>query len=153
MPLRNREELVEEFHGGMGQPISSSMTDSKLFELRWKLIREEMKELEDEFSAATVDIKRGRIPENMEQIFKELADLQYVISGFAVTYAINLDEVVRQVHTSNMSKLENGKPVFRDDVKVLKGKIYKPPKLSELVNEMWETINLRRSGVKNEIRF
>ena len=153
MPLRNREEIVKQFHEGMGQPVSSAMTDSKLFELRWNLIREEMKELEDEFCAASVDIKRGKIPENMEALLKELADLQYVVSGFAVTYGINLDDLLKEVHHSNMSKLENGKPVYRDDGKVLKGKNYKPPYLSDLVDEMWETIRMKGSGVKDEIRF
>jgi predicted HAD superfamily Cof-like phosphohydrolase len=136
-----RENLIKEFHRGMGQPMSVVMTDLNLFELRWNLIKEEMQELNEEFASATVDIMRGRPPENMEDIFKELADLQYVISGFAVTYGIDLESVVREVHTSNMSKLEDGKPVYRDDGKVLKGKNYKPPQLTELVHKMWDLVN------------
>tara|TARA_B100000686_G_C16036104_1_gene593011 strand:- start:45 stop:443 length:399 start_codon:yes stop_codon:yes gene_type:complete len=127
--------------------MSVPMTDLKLFEMRWNLIKEEFGELDSEFSSSWVDIMRGRPPENMKDIFKELADLQYVISGFAITYGIDLDGLVKEIHNSNMSKLENGKAVKREDGKVLKGKNYKPPQLIPFLHRMWDRVNLNmRTG-------
>jgi predicted HAD superfamily Cof-like phosphohydrolase len=137
----HRENLIKEFHRAMDQPISVVMNDLKLFEMRWNLIKEEFQELDSEFASSWVDIIRGRSPENMKEIFKELADLQYVISGFAITYGIDLDGLVKEIHTSNMSKLEDGKPVKREDGKVLKGKNYKPPQLDTFVHRMWDKVN------------
>jgi predicted HAD superfamily Cof-like phosphohydrolase len=66
---------------------------------------------------------------------KELADLVYVCFQFAASQEWDLDEAMRRVHRSNMSKLdENGKPIYREDGKVLKGPNYKPPNLADLVN-------------------
>ena len=69
-----------------------------------------------------------------EEQLKELADLVYVTYHKAVTFGWNLDEAVRRVHASNMSKLdEEGEPIFREDGKVLKGPNYKEPNLSDLI--------------------
>jgi predicted HAD superfamily Cof-like phosphohydrolase len=68
-----------------------------------------------------------------ENLIKELADLVYVTYGYASTFGWNLDEAVRRVHASNMSKLdEDGQPIFRADGKVLKGPNYKEPYLADL---------------------
>ena len=65
---------------------------------------------------------------------KELADLVYVCYQYAENMSWNLDEAMNRVHESNMSKLDkDGKPIYRDDGKVLKGPNYKPPDLSDLV--------------------
>ena len=64
---------------------------------------------------------------------KELADLVYVCYQYAENMSWNLDEAMNRVHESNMSKLDkDGKPIYRDDGKVLKGPDYKPPDLSDL---------------------
>lgn len=69
-----------------------------------------------------------------EDLLKELADLVYVTYGYAATFGWDLDEAVRRVHASNMSKLgEDGQPIFREDGKVLKGPNYQEPDLSDLV--------------------
>ena len=69
-----------------------------------------------------------------ENLLKELADVIYVANGYAATFGWDLDEAVRRVHASNMSKFdENGKHVLRDDGKVLKGDWYEDPDLSVLV--------------------
>ena len=69
-----------------------------------------------------------------EECLKELADLVYVCYQYAENMRWNLDESLNRVHESNMSKLdEDGKPIYRDDGKVLKGPNYKPPDLSDLV--------------------
>ena len=65
---------------------------------------------------------------------KELADLVYVCYQYAENMSWNLDEAMNRVHESNMSKLdEDGKPIYREDGKVLKGPDYKPPDLSDLI--------------------
>ena len=65
---------------------------------------------------------------------KELSDLVYVCYQYAANMNWDLDEALRRVHESNMSKLgDGGKPIYREDGKVLKSKNYKPPTLSDLV--------------------
>ena len=65
---------------------------------------------------------------------KELADLVYVCYQYAASMRWDLDEAMQRVHESNMSKLdEDGKPIYREDGKVLKGPNYKPPNLDDLV--------------------
>ena len=69
-----------------------------------------------------------------EEALKELADLVYVCYQYAANMGWPLDEALDRVHRSNMSKLgEDGKPIYREDGKVLKGPNYKPPTLSDLV--------------------
>lgn len=65
---------------------------------------------------------------------KELADLVYVCYQYAASQDWDLDEAMKRVHESNMSKLdEYGKPIYRPDGKVLKGPNYSPPHLEDLV--------------------
>ena len=64
---------------------------------------------------------------------KELADLVYVCYQYAENMGWFLDEALNRVHESNMSKLdEDGKPIYREDGKVLKGPNYAPPDLTDL---------------------
>ena len=73
-------------------------------------------------------------PEFPANCLKELADLVYVCYQYAANMGWDLDEAMHRVHESNMSKLdEYGKPIFREDGKVLKGPNYKPPNLEDLV--------------------
>ena len=72
--------------------------------------------------------------EHKENALKELADLVYVCYQYAENMGWDLDEAMYRVHESNMSKLdEKGKPIYREDGKVLKGPNYKPPNLQDLV--------------------
>ena len=69
-----------------------------------------------------------------EECLKELADLVYVCYQYAENMNWFLDEALNREHESNMSKLgEDGKPIYREDGKVLKGPNYQPPNLSDLV--------------------
>ena len=69
-----------------------------------------------------------------EEALKELADLVYVCYQYAENMHWFLDEALNRIHESNMSKLdEYGKPIYREDGKVLKGPNYKPPNLEDLV--------------------
>ena len=68
------------------------------------------------------------------EALKELADLVYVCYQYAENMNWFLDEALNRVHESNMSKLdEDGKPIYREDGKVLKGPNYKPPSLTDLI--------------------
>ena len=67
---------------------------------------------------------------------KELCDLIYVCYQFADNKGWDIDEAMDRVHKSNMSKLDdNGQPIYRQDGKVLKGPNYKPPNLTDLLND------------------
>lgn len=125
---------VKEFHEAFGHPINKE-PDAKEIDLRIDLISEEHKEVQDELNdlwdmAYDKDINTNEIK---RKLTKELADLLYVIYGTAVSFGLPLDEVFDRVHKSNMSKLgDDGKPVYREDGKVLKGNNYKPVDLSDL---------------------
>lgn len=97
--------------------------EPELEALASKLITEEFKEFMDEngFDQAA--------------LLKELADLVYVCYGYADRFGWDLDEAFRRVHLSNMSKLDpvTGKPIFREDGKILKSSSYKEPNLGDLV--------------------
>ena len=93
------------------------------------LITEEFKEFLE--AEATFYLSN---PSNRANILKELADLVYVCYQYAANLGWDLDEAMHRVHESNMSKLdEYGKPIYRDDGKVLKGPNYAPPTLEDLV--------------------
>ena len=93
-----------------------------------QLIVEEFKEF---LEAEGMLFMHGR--NHQEHALKELADLVYVCYQYAENMGWFLDEALNRVHLSNMSKLdEDGKPILREDGKVLKGPNYKPPDLSDL---------------------
>ena len=93
------------------------------------LIVEEFKE----FLEAESHLYRDN-PTVESEALKELADLVYVCYQYAENMNWFLDEALNRVHESNMSKLgEDGKPIYREDGKVLKGPNYKPPDLSDLL--------------------
>ena len=73
-------------------------------------------------------------PQDREATLKELADLIYVCAQYAENMNWDIEQALRRVHRSNMSKLdEDGNPIYREDGKVLKGPNYQPPDLSDLV--------------------
>lgn len=91
--------------------------------LRRKLHDEEHAELADALASG-----------DRHAIAQELADVVYVAFGTALAYGIDLDAAVREVHRANMSKLgDDGRPVLRDDGKVLKGPHYRAPDMREAV--------------------
>ena len=118
-------EMVRDFAKRMDQPLDNVWpTSLKLEDLRWAMIQEEYAEAFDESCNRNHE----------EAMLKELADLVYVTFGYAATYGWNLDEAVRRVHLSNMSKLGlDGKPLKNPEGKVLKGPNYQKCNLSDLV--------------------
>ena len=94
-----------------------------------RLIVEEFKE----FLEAEQQLLYG-YTRNAEDCLKELADLVYVCYQYAANLDWDLDTALDRVHESNMSKLdEEGKPIRRQDGKILKGPNYKAPDLRDLV--------------------
>ncbi len=90
---------------------------------------EEFKEFLDAENQLLKDFKI-----NSSDCLKELADLVYVCYQYAENLGWDLDEALDRVHKSNMTKLgSDGKPIYREDGKVLKGPNYTPPNLSDLV--------------------
>lgn len=129
---------MREFHKVFGLTIGADPT-VKLLQLRRSLIDEETKELFSDIDAAIAYLEKGEIVprELYTNMLKELADVQVVISGTAVALKPlkELEEAFQRVHDSNMSKLgEDGKPLYREDGKVLKGPNYFEPDLSDLVS-------------------
>lgn len=124
-----QQDLVAQFTKAMEQPVDAEMTQD-LLDLRQKLIMEEAAEVFDEFERPKLT-PNGTI--DKARLTKELADLLYVVHGAAVAFGLPLEPAFVRVHNSNMSKLgEDGKPIYRDDGKVLKGPNYKPADLTDL---------------------
>ena len=83
-----------------------------------------------------IEFGQAHTKEGAENCLKELADLVYVCYQYAENMEWDLDEAMRRIHRSNMSKLGlDGKPIRRADGKVLKGPNYEPPNLTDLVNQ------------------
>lgn len=132
--MNTYEQKVREFHAATDAAIDRGF-DIRLLELRKTLIAEEVKELFAELDAAIEQLKSGgqvTKPTRLNMM-KEIADVQYVLSGTSVTFGLPANEVFARVHESNMSKLgPDGKPLVRPDGKVLKGPNYHPPVLEDL---------------------
>jgi predicted HAD superfamily Cof-like phosphohydrolase len=119
-------ELAGDFMNAFGQEVLTEPTcpSPELAKLRLELIREEVEEL-------NVGIEGMDIVE----IADALTDILYVVYGAGHAFGIDLDECYREVHRSNMSKLgEDGKPIYRDDGKVLKGPNYFHPNLKDILD-------------------
>ena len=73
---------------------------------------------------------------NPVEVFDSLVDQEYVNLGFANLLGLDMTEGFREVHSSNMTKLdENGQPIFREDGKLLKSNLYTPPDLNKVYNK------------------
>lgn len=119
-------KMVEEFHKTFGANISESpnLPIESERELRKKLLTEEFNEyLEGEHNNDIVEISDA------------LGDMMYIIYGTAVSYGLPIDEIFAEIHASNMSKLdENGKPIYREDGKVLKSNLYFKPDIKKIID-------------------
>jgi predicted HAD superfamily Cof-like phosphohydrolase len=118
-------DKVKQFMEVFGQDVLNrpTMPSSELAKLRLELIREECEEL----TVATNAM-------DMVEIADALTDILYVVYGAGHAFGINLDACFDHVHASNMSKLgDDGKPIYRDDGKVLKGPNYWAPNMSKFV--------------------
>ena len=118
-------ESVKKFMETFGQEIKekASFPNDKITSLRYDLIKEEL----DEFKEA-IDKK------DIKEVADALTDILYVTYGAGHAFGIDLDKCFEEVQNSNMSKLGNdGKPIYNDKGKVMKGPNYFKPNLSKFV--------------------
>ena len=95
----------------------------KIVKLRYDLIKEELLELE-------LAVKQR----DLKEVADALTDILYVTYGAGLAFGIDLDRCFNEVQKSNMSKLgENGKPIYNDQGKVMKGPNYFKPNLNKFV--------------------
>ena len=116
-------EKVKEFMTTFGQEIKdkAEFPNEKIVELRKKLIDEEFNELKDAINE-----------NNLIEVADALTDILVVTYGAGVAFGIDLDKCFKEVHRSNMSKLsEDGKPIYNEFGKVMKGPNYFKPNLKQ----------------------
>ena len=118
-------ESVKKFMETFGQEIreKASFPDDKITSLRYELIKEELDELRE-----AIDSK------DMKEVADALTDILYVTYGAGHAFGINLDKCFEEVQNSNMSKLgSDGRPIYNDKGKVMKGPNYFKPDLNKFV--------------------
>ena len=109
-----------------GQEVKNkpSFSTDKINKLRLDLIKEELSELTDALNN-----------KDLLEVADALTDILYVTYGAGHAFGIDLDKCFDEVQNSNMSKLdENGKPIYNEHGKVMKGPNYFKPDLSKFVN-------------------
>ena len=119
-------EKVGLFMKTFGQEIKMkpSFSTEKINQLRIDLIKEELQELQEA-------IKNNDLKETVDA----LTDILYVTYGAGHSFGIDLDKCFEEVQNSNMSKLgEDGKPIYNESGKVMKGPNYFKPDLSKFVS-------------------
>ena len=116
---------VKKFMETFGQEVKTKaeFPSEKIIKLRYNLIKEEL----DEFEEALKD-------RDLKEVADALTDILYVTYGAGHAFGIDLDSCFEEVQNSNMSKLgKDGKPIFNDAGKVMKGPNYYKPDLSKFV--------------------
>ena len=121
--MADEQTMVEAFHRTFNILVNPNPTvvDGQTRELRIRLIQEEFDELREALEG-----------EDLSSIAKEMADLLYVVYGTAVSYGIDMDQVFREVHRSNMSKVGGYK---REDGKWVKPATYSPARIEPILAE------------------
>tara|TARA_B100000941_G_scaffold192851_1_gene139611 strand:+ start:147 stop:521 length:375 start_codon:yes stop_codon:yes gene_type:complete len=118
-------EKVGTFMKTFGQEVKdkASFSSDNINKLRYDLIKEELGELKE-----AIDSK------DLLEVADALTDILYVTYGAGHAFGINLDKCFDEVQNSNMSKLDsNGKPIYNEFGKVMKGPNYYKPNLSKLI--------------------
>ena len=118
-------DFVKTFMKAFGQRVvvKPGFPDDKTMKLRFDLIQEELNELKDAMET-----------KNLKEIADALTDILYVTYGAGCAYGIDLDECFKEVQRANMSKLgKDGKPIFNEHGKVMKGPNYSKPNLKKFV--------------------
>ena len=118
-------EDVKTFMKTFGQMVRTKpqFPDEETMQLRYDLIKEELNELEQ--AMKTKDLK---------EVADALTDILYVTYGAGCAYGIDLDRCFKEVQRANMSKLgKDGKPIYNDRGKVMKGPNYLAPNLKQFV--------------------
>ena len=118
-------QKVKIFMQTFGQEVKSnpSFSTEKINDLRYNLIKEELDEL-----------KQAMDDKNLLEVADALTDILYVTYGAGIAFGIDLDKCFEEVQNSNMSKLgEDGKPIYNEAGKVMKGPNYFKPDLSKFL--------------------
>ena len=118
-------EKVGDFMEAFGQEVLyvPTMPDFNLAALRLDLIEEEVQELRD-----------GLGRSSLLEVADALTDILYVVYGAGHAFGIDLDDCFHEVHRSNMTKLgDDGRPLYREDGKVMKGPNYEEPDLDQFI--------------------
>ena len=121
----NNFEKVKKFMSTFGQEIKNKpeFPDEKITKLRCDLIEEELSEFKD--AIKNKDLKEAA---------DALTDILYVTYGAGIAFGIDLDKCFDEVQNSNMSKLDtNGKPIYNEFGKVMKGQNYFKPDLKKFI--------------------
>ena len=109
---------------GQEVKVKAGFSSDKINKLRVDLIEEELEELKEAINR-----------KDLKETIDALTDILYVTYGAGHAFGINLDKCFEEVQNSNMSKLdENGKPIYNEHGKVMKGPNYFKPDLSKFVS-------------------
>lgn len=163
MPRNNYHDTpVVEFHEAFGAPVAWHPThiprERQL--LRLKLILEELIELADALGFVLMqsvnDVNKFEFLHreaggyttsvDLVEVADALTDIRYVTDGACVEFGLPGEKLLREVHRSNMSKLgDDGKPILREDGKILKGPNFTPPDLRTII-ELYSHMELNNRG-------
>ena len=119
-------DKVGTFMKTFGQEVKTkpSFSTDKINKLRLDLIKEELNELTEAMNN-----------KDLLEVADALTDILYVTYGAGHAFGINLDKCFEEVQNSNMSKLDdNGKPIYNEHGKVMKGPNYFKPDLAKFIN-------------------
>ena len=121
-------EKVKIFMETFGQEVKKkpSFSTDKINKLRYDLIKEELEELKEAMES-----------KDLLEVADALTDILYVTYGAGHAFGVDLNKCFEEVQNSNMSKLdENGKPIYNEAGKVMKGPKYFKPNLRKFLNQV-----------------
>ena len=128
--MKNKLSAVTAFHKAFGLGVNHTPTteiDEATMRLRFSLMDEENKEY--------LDAVKNK---DLIEVADALGDMLYILCGTIITHGMQdvIDEVFEEIQQSNMSKLGNdGKPIYREDGKVLKGPNYFMPDIAKILKQ------------------
>ena len=124
--MKEQIKRVKEFNKAFGVKDVSP-------ELRYDMILEEL----DEYFDSCHESFSYPLREKIDKVERAdaIGDMLYLVFGAVIDAGLEdkIEAIFDEIHRSNMSKLENGKPIYRDDKKVMKGKDYFPPNIKEIL--------------------
>ena len=127
--MQNQLKSVKMFHEAFGVKISNKPTlelSKDILKLRHSLMQEE----NNEYLKAVEE-------KNLIEVADALGDMLYILCGTILTHGFQnlIEDIFDEIQSSNMSKLgDDGKPIYRNDGKVLKGPNYKKPNIKKIIN-------------------
>ena len=127
--MKQQFEMLREFNKSFSLPMSDQILAFDSLDLNEFNKRAFRHSLMMEESMEYLESK------DIVQVADALADQMYILIGTIMAHGLQdkFEEIFAEVHRSNMSKLENGKAIYREDGKVLKGKDYTPPDIASII--------------------